>query len=62
MAPQWSCIINLVPQSKEIQMGFIVISALVGLFISAVVIVIAFGAGAAVVVTFFKVLCGSDDD
>lgn len=43
-------------------MGFIVISALVGLFISAVVIVIAFGAGAAVVVTFFKVLCGSDDD
>lgn len=61
MVPQWNCIIRLAPQSKEIQMGTILIAILSGIFLVAVVMMVAVGAGAAVVAAFFKALCGSDD-
>lgn len=57
-----NCITNLAPQSKEIQMGFIVTALLGGAFLAVVVLVFSFGAGMAVVAEFFKALCGSDDD
>lgn len=43
-------------------MGIIVTAILGSAFLAIVVLVIAFGAGVAVVHEFFKALCGSDDD
>lgn len=43
-------------------MGTFVLIALGGLFLIAIGLAVAFGAGVAVVNEFFKALCGSDDD